>query len=211
MCGKRWAGGFARVDRRSRLLRIIPRGGVGAECGVFEGQFSRVLWRRCRPRRLFLVDTWGAVVKMRRPWRVGGAVCWSEVVGGGDPALAKVAEWAGRPGRQNRVEVLRRDSVAWLRSLPAGSLDWVYLDSDHTFAHVSAELAAAAVAVRPGGWLLGHDWGEVLPGVTAAVSEFVWRTGRAVDFLTAEKPVPVWPRRDWMPAWAAFDSWAVRV
>lgn len=200
------------VDRRGRLVRIIPPGGVGAECGVFEGAFSRVLWRKCRPRRLFLVDTWAAVVQLRVPVALeGGGLRWDAIEGGGDPALAKVAAWAGRRGRRGRVQVVRSDSVAWLRSLAPASLDWVYLDSDHTFRHVSAELEAAAAAVRPGGWLLGHDWSVVLPGVAAAVTEFTARTGRAVNYLTAERLAPVWPRREWMPERAAFDSWAVRV
>ena len=48
--------------------------------------------------------------------------------------------------------------------------DLVFLDGDHRYASVAADLAAARALVRPGGVLAGHDYGNrTWPGVTAAV------------------------------------------
>jgi hypothetical protein len=64
------------------------------------------------------------------------------------------------------------DSVAWLRSMPETSLDWVYLDTNHEYDQTLAELHAAWVVVRGGGMITGHDFSSAFPGVTAAVREF---------------------------------------
>jgi hypothetical protein len=47
-----------RHDCRNFLLRDLPRGSVGAEVGVWKGDFSKQIIRLVKPRRLFLVDPW---------------------------------------------------------------------------------------------------------------------------------------------------------
>lgn len=50
------------------------------------------------------------------------------------------------------------------------SLDLVFIDADHSYEAVKADIAAWEPKVRPGGILCGHDYG-VFPGVTRAVNE----------------------------------------
>src|SRR2546427_8949634 len=40
------------------LFRMLPRGSVGAEIGVWKGDFSKLLLRRVRPSELHLIDPW---------------------------------------------------------------------------------------------------------------------------------------------------------
>ena len=60
----------------------------------------------------------------------------------------------------------------------------VYLDAAHEKAETMVELATAwSVLVRPGGFLLGDDYGRIWPGVKAAVTELtgwspVWGISR---------------------------------
>lgn len=192
-------------------MRIVKRGGIGVECGVFEGDFSKVLWKTCRPSKLFLIDTWDCAVKLQRPSMTTDGIVWRDVVSGGQDSFNVVQKWATSSARKkNSIRVVKYDSVSWLRTIPAHSIDWIYLDSDHTFEHLTAELYAASMVVKPGGWIMGHDWTVVLPGVAAAVSEWVWKTGRTISYLTDEKPAPVWPRAEWMPEFTKYRSWAVR-
>ena len=53
-----------------------------------------------------------------------------------------------------------------------GDLDFVFIDADHRYEAVLADIAAWRPHVRPGGWLMGHDYNrEAHPGVVQAVDE----------------------------------------
>jgi cephalosporin hydroxylase len=54
-----------------------------------------------------------------------------------------------------------------------GSLDFVFIDADHSYESVKADIAAWAPKVRPGGYLAGHDFNAATPngGVERAVYE----------------------------------------
>ncbi|KKL73402.1 hypothetical protein LCGC14_2075300, partial [marine sediment metagenome] len=62
------------------------------------------------------------------------------------------------------------------------SLDWVYLDADHTLAGCMGDLEAWYPKLKSGGILAGHDyvygWACSVP---EAVRRFMWSIGRDVD------------------------------
>lgn len=62
------------------------------------------------------------------------------------------------------VTKLCGDSVAWATAFADESLDLVYLDSDHGYDHVKAEIEAWWPKVKPDGYLAGHDF-QADPGV----------------------------------------------
>lgn len=70
------------------------------------------------------------------------------------------------------------DSSTILRSFPAESIDWIYVDGDHTYEGVRKDLEAAHAALKPGGYLMCNDYTNwcsraVTPyGVYKAVNEF---------------------------------------
>jgi Methyltransferase domain len=53
------------------------------------------------------------------------------------------------------------DDLAYLRTLPDGYFDWIYIDTDHSYEQTTAELAIAAVKVHPGGLIGGSDWTDI--------------------------------------------------
>jgi predicted O-methyltransferase YrrM len=67
----------------------------------------------------------------------------------------------------------REDSLSWVRRSGTHSVaDLIFLDGDHTYAHLRREIAAFYGLVRTGGILAGHDyWNASLPDVTRAVDE----------------------------------------
>ena len=81
------------------------------------------------------------------------------------------------------VEGIRHegDSSTILRSFPAASFDWIYIDGDHSYEGVRKDLEAAHLALKPGGYLMCNDYTNwcspaVQPyGVSKAVNEFVVR------------------------------------
>ena len=55
------------------------------------------------------------------------------------------------------IQLIETDALAWLRQRPAGFADFIFLDDDHTQAHVEAELVECERILRPGGIICGHD------------------------------------------------------
>jgi predicted O-methyltransferase YrrM len=117
---------------------------IGAEIGVQAGVYAELLCQRIKGVRLYAVDSWQPYV--RHEERVTA-----------DQSEALYAEAVGRLARY-RVTIMRSDSLAAARSVDDESLDFVYLDSDHEFSAVVADLAAWVPKVKPGGIVAGHDF-----------------------------------------------------
>jgi hypothetical protein len=144
-----------RVEERRTILRFIAPGTVGAEIGVFTGLFSEFILQNASPRMLHLVDPW---------WNA-----WGDFFPDSDNYTdhgrlsTRIAQEAAlaRAQRASRTCVVQCDvafSVDWLAQQEDGSLDWVYLDSSHTYEDTIEELELLRRKVRPGGYILGDDF-----------------------------------------------------
>ncbi len=63
---------------------------------------------------------------------------------------------------------------------PDDYFDWIYVDGDHVYEAVRADLELFDPKVRPGGLIAGDDYGQAgwwKDGVTRAVDEFVEARG----------------------------------
>src|SRR6185369_2790968 len=47
-----------RIARREWLLNMLPNGSIGAEIGVWQGDFSAAILRIVKPTTLHLIDPW---------------------------------------------------------------------------------------------------------------------------------------------------------
>jgi predicted O-methyltransferase YrrM len=68
----------------------------------------------------------------------------------------------------------------------SGKADLVFIDADHTYEFVKRDTAKAMTLVKPGGWLLWHDYtwepqNSECAGVTKAVNEFLQANGNCVQ------------------------------
>jgi SAM-dependent methyltransferase len=101
-----------------------------------------------------------------------------------------------RYGVADQVAVLEAPSVAAAASFPDGSLDFVFIDADHAYGSVRADLLAWLPKVRPGGTLAGHDYDSA--DVARAVREVLPPTGVrpvGVRCWAFEKPAASWQNR----------------
>ncbi len=158
--------------RRDMVAALVPTGGVIAEIGVFEGEFSEYMWKTLKPSRMYLVDTWE------------GDVTSGDADGNGVRTVAGEEAMQAAVRRFQGVETVvhcRQKSVEFLRKVQRGSLDMVYVDADHSRDAALEDLTAAWSRLHPGGWLMGHDY-EVNPekcrgtyefGVKSAVKAFL--------------------------------------
>jgi hypothetical protein len=164
-------------EYRSVVLRALRSDSVGAEVGVWRGDFSRRLLRRVRPRRLYLIDPWAYASDPRY-----GDALYGRGGAGSQAAMDQVHDQVVRRFAADisagRVVILRQRSVDAATSLADGELDWVYIDGDHTHDQVLADLEAFLPKVKVGGLVCGDDYGEQGwwdDGVTTAVAELLRR------------------------------------
>lgn len=71
----------------------------------------------------------------------------------------RAADWLGSlPFAQGvGYEILCGDALAFLRELPEGSIDFLFLDDTHEASHVHQEVVAGLRALRPRGLMVLHD------------------------------------------------------
>jgi hypothetical protein len=162
-------------DERAELLNLLPEGSVGAEIGVWRGDFSARLLSVVRPARLHLVDPWKFETSSSYEGaRYGGAVTknQAEMDGIYETVLHRFAEEV----RTGVVLVHRGPSAQIGTEFNDAYFDWVYIDGNHLYEYVKKDLELFATKLKPGGLLTGDDYGVRgwwEDGVTKAVDEFV--------------------------------------
>ena len=135
---------------------------VGAEIGVAEGRFSAALLQACPDLKLWGFDPYGPGYKT---WM---GTEWSEAQQLANRVRAYAVQMHFKP-RFTLIEKTSLEAAAWLEGAQLG---FVFIDADHSYDAVKADIAAWRERVRPGGWLTGHDYDPVkFPGVVAAVRE----------------------------------------
>ena len=160
-------------ERADMLTRLLPKQSVGAELGVFRGEFSVSIVRAISPRELYLVDPWDLAYGETYP-------DWGDYTERGALTTARaLAETVSRTSTQSltKVHIVKDTSQHWLAQLPDAHLDWVYLDSTHIYEDTVEELELCKRKVKPSGVICGHDF-ETNPkgwhhGVFRAVTRLV--------------------------------------
>jgi hypothetical protein len=163
---------------------MLPRASVGAEIGVWHGDFSARILRTVRPAKLHLIDPWTfmGTEAYRDAW-YGGKLAADQTAM--DDLHASVVRRFAREIAAGGVEVHRSTSVEASRRFPTAYFDWVYVDGDHLYEAVRADLELFDPKLKTDGLLAGDDYG--MPGwwddgVTRAVDEFV--AGRGYEIVT---------------------------
>jgi predicted O-methyltransferase YrrM len=157
-------------DRQALLAAL--RGGVVAECGVAYGDFTADILRICRPRTLYLIDAWS-----RDRFNAG---------------LEKVRSRFAGSIADGIVQIRVGLSTDVLAEFADGALDWVYIDTDHSYLTTLAELRLAKLKVKPDGVIAGHDYSVAgrlsagLYGVIPACHQFCVEENWRYAYLTLD-------------------------
>ena len=152
----------------------------GAEIGVYVGYYSRVLLDTIPGLNLLCVDSWALKTWRERAYPL---------------AVETLSRYRG-------ATVIRGKSVEVAKTVKDNSLDFVFIDADHSYEAVKADLLAWAPKVRPGGIVSGHDYYESRSGklgVIPAVNEYVEANGYILQLTEWDKENPV--RDDRQPSW----------
>jgi hypothetical protein len=161
------------VSTREALLPLIPKRKVFVEIGVALGDFSERVLRECGVRKFIAIDLF---VLHHAPDMWGGRV--GQVLGPRqhiDYYRERLAAYL----EKGRLEIMQGDSLECLRRMPDRSADIFYVDANHSYLSVKAELALIEQKIRPNGWIilndyLMEDWVTHTPyGVVQATNEFM--------------------------------------
>jgi hypothetical protein len=165
-----------RIIGRKFIVEFIPPNSVGAELGVFTGLFSSILARERKILRVTFVDPWWEAYGDHYPdW--GAYTDYGRV--STRKAFEVVQKRISRAGLPNRIVEIA-SSYDWLSTQPDESLDWVYLDSTHSYEGTKRELELLNLKIKDTGMILGDDWqidrNHYHHGVCLAVNEFLKST-----------------------------------
>ena len=176
------------LTHRESIFSSMPRGGIGAEIGVAFGLFSKDILRLTEPSLLYLIDCWEQL---------------SVEVTGHDPANSGQEVKDGQYHQtiqrfltDPRVRVIKAFSEKIAPLFPNDYFDWLYIDANHLQAY--QDCVAWWPKVRPGGWLMGHDYVDVGDCFTVKTD---------VDRFVAEIEQPLLVTVD---ADTAYKNWLIR-
>lgn len=196
-----------RPPNRRKMIRRVPQGGVAVEIGVFRGRFARQIWNTVRPDKLYLVDPWEDTIR----WHIDDEL--RECPGEESYQIVREVFW--REIEDGSVVTVRQPSPEALALIPE-PIDFVYIDGDHIYESVLADLEGVWPLMVPGGWICGHDYCEIFEhGVPRAVAEFCSRHDLRINMLTDEPLNPVRGERldlnASVPDMVAFNSYGIQV
>ncbi len=163
------------AHRSDEILQRLPPGPVtGAEIGVFSGATSQRLLKK-DDLTLFMVDTWE-----------GFAIDPGIVIATHEEQQENFRQaMTATAFAQPRRRVLRMTSAKGAQTIEDEMLDFAFIDADHSYPAVSADIKAWSPKVKPGGLLCGHDYAnhEYLFGeeVKRAVDEAAKANGWMVE------------------------------
>lgn len=158
-----------------RILDRLPQKALGVEVGVWLGASAMHMARLIRDSgkdvRFYAVDHFQGNYSEPNHLR------WAdELKRAGTSLEEECRRRIGEAGLDDYVTLMPVPSVQASLRFPDRSLDFVYLDGDHTEEGVQADLEAWAPKVRVGGILAGDDYAGTrlgdFPGVRAAVNRF---------------------------------------
>ncbi len=152
------------------MLNRMGLVGLGAEIGVWRGDYSYRIMERWNGQKLYLVDPWKKFPQEEYDDQRNTDF---------DPqdfefVKERFVEF------KDRVEIVRATSrQAAETSLVPNGLDFVYIDANHSYKHVCDDLHMWYYKLKRGGVLAGHDvYSLDCPGLTTALVEFslaMWR------------------------------------
>ncbi|KAL3932125.1 MAG: hypothetical protein SGPRY_000830 [Prymnesium sp.] len=152
------------AERRSAIHRTVRPGGNFVEVGTLTGAFARFLIRSLKPHSLTVMDI--------SPFAIKNCLTRTKDVGAQSGSI---------------VHCIKGNSAQALEKMAHASQDLIYIDGDHNYKGVCADLEAARSKIRVGGFLVVNDyhWFETdflalrgrwgVYGVIHALNEFVIR------------------------------------
>ena len=156
------------INQRTQLNLFIDSDSSIAEIGVKEGDFFRFLIQN-NPRLVYAIDCWDLFNKPSQDDANEGHEKFKQIY---DEFVLNFS--------QPNVKIIKDFSPQCAINVEDNSLDFIYIDGDHTYDAVSQDISAWWSKAKVGAIFAGHDYAEcsieenaIEFGVIRAVDEFV--------------------------------------
>jgi hypothetical protein len=155
-------------SRCDMVRELVPQGGIYGEIGVFTCEFSKFMKETLKPKELFLFDLYD------------GSICSGDCDGNNVRYVDMTHQYLEA---QKIGKAIKGDSSTCL--LQCDTLfDMIYIDGDHSYEGCKKDLLAAYEKVKPGGWIMGHDYKM---NYEKAKNRYSFGVKQAVDEFCKEK------------------------
>jgi len=135
---------------------------VGCEIGVAFGTHSEAILQNTKIKKLYSIDPYKHFDNYNDPMNLSQQHF--------DALYYKVSKRL--EVFDDRSALMRSTSIDASKTFNSNELDFVFIDSQHSYEAVSEDLEAWYEKIRSGGILSGDDYGNEWPGVKKAVNEF---------------------------------------
>lgn len=143
--------GIDQIGGRLKFGRWLNNNGLtghGAEIGCAYGAYAKELLSSWRGAKYFMVDLWA--LQPKSIYKEGQEEC--------EKYLVWYEECIELAKNDSRITILRADSVVASHAVQDCSLDFVYIDANHDYGPVLADMDAWFPKVKSGGVFCGHDY-----------------------------------------------------
>jgi hypothetical protein len=137
---------------KSFVLDYFPPQSRGVEIGVWKGEFSKTINSKISPAVLYLCDPWLFTPQHPDRWYGGTQATSQEDMDG------IYNDVVGMFRSSPNVQVIRDLSTNLLSHIEPNSLDWTYIDGDHSYEAVLEDLNMSYQLVKSGGYITGDDF-----------------------------------------------------
>lgn len=127
---------------RVELLNKLPKNSIGAEIGVDKGDYSELIIKKINPSLLYLIDPWAHMLN-------------SEGTQYGHSQNYELVKEKFK--NKKVVKILKMSSREASSLIPDASLDWVYIDGDHSYQGCLDDLKTYSKKIKDNGFVCGHD------------------------------------------------------
>lgn len=175
------------MDKIKEHLKEID---TAVEIGTWRGDFANVMCQKLNPKKFFAIDPFMLYEGYTDKPDVNEFSNQTNL----DRLAERVASRVASMLPDGRSELLREMGQTAIDRFADNSLDVVYIDADHKYEPVLADIRAWYAKVKPGGILCGDDYIEGSHiekfGVIQAVKDFAAENN--LEFAITNGPNPSW-------------------
>lgn len=158
-------------------ISLIPFESIGAELGVWKGDSSLKFLTRAK--FLHMVDSWSIVAYEDSDEHgdyEGYLNRYKKIVGSRDPSefqkfYDKIFNEVQEKFKEKPVKIHRKTTKEWFKEFNE-SLDWIYVDANHSYEDALYDLNESFKRIKSGGLLFADDYSDAKLGVKKAVQTF---------------------------------------